>query len=113
MFFVRTGADTMWETPDYCWKYPFFSPEAGEYMVEEGVKIIDMDAPGSDASLRSGFRKNSPLHLTLLGNDVLIIENLANLKSVCGRVTAVYAVPIKVEGAYGAPARVLAKDLDA
>jgi kynurenine formamidase len=25
----------------------------------------------------------------------------------------VYAVPIKIEGAYGAPARVLAKELDA
>ena len=67
----------------------------------------------ADAPLASGFRKVSPLHFTLLGNDVLIIENLANLKSVCGRVTYVYAVPIKIEGAYGAPARVLAKELDA
>ena len=61
MFFVRTGADDMWGTPDYCWKYPFFTPEAGEYMVKNGVKIIGMDTPGPDASLRSGFRKGSPL----------------------------------------------------
>jgi kynurenine formamidase len=113
MFFVRTGNDRLWGTPDYCWSYPFFTPEAGEYMVEKGVKIVGMDTPGPDAGLRSGFRKGSPLHFTLLGNDVLIIENLANLKQVAGRVTYVYAVPIKIEGAYGAPARVLAKDLDA
>ena len=112
MFFVRTGADDMWGTADYCWKYPFFTPEAGEYMLEKGVKVLGMDTPGPDASLRSGFRKGSPLHHTLLGNNVLIIENLANLRSVCGRETFVYAFPIKIEGAFGAPARVLARELD-
>jgi kynurenine formamidase len=112
MLFIRTGADDMWGTGDYCWRYPFFTPEAGEYLVEKGVKVLGMDTPGPDASLRSGFRKGSPLHLTLLGNDVLIIENLANLRSVCGRETYVYAFPIKIEGAFGGPARVLAKELN-
>ena len=93
-------------------KYPFFTPEAGEYMVEKGVKVLGMDTPGPDAPLRSGFRKGSPLHFTLLGANVLIIENLANLRSVCGRETYVYAFPIKIEGAFGAPARVLAKELN-
>jgi kynurenine formamidase len=31
---------------------------------------------------------------------------------VCGRETYVYAFPIKIEGAFGAPARVLAKELN-
>ena len=72
-----------------------------------------MDTPGPDAGLASGFRKGSPLHFTLLGNDCLIIENLANLKAIAGRMTYVYALPIKIEGCYGAPARIVAKDLDA
>ena len=113
MVFVRTGADEMWGTSDYLWKYPFFTPAAGEYLVEKGCKVIGMDTPGPDASLRSGFREGSPLHFTLLGNDVLIIENLANLRSVCGRETWAFAVPIKIEGAFGGPARVLARELDA
>jgi kynurenine formamidase len=112
MFFVRTGADEMWGTHDYVWRYPFFTPEAGEYMIEKGVKVLGMDTPGPDASLRSGFRKGSPLHFSLLGANVLIIENLANLKSVCGRETYVYALPIKIEGAFGGPARVVAKELN-
>ena len=81
--------------------------------MEKGCKVIGMDTPGPDASLRSGFRHGSPLHFTLLGNDVLIVENLANLQSVCGRETQVFALPIKIEGAYGAPARIVARDLDA
>ena len=111
MFFVRTGADEMWGTHDYCWRYPFFTPAAGEYLVEKGVKVLGMDTPGPDASLRSGFREGSPLHFSLLGADVLIIENLANLKTVCGREVYVYALPIKIEGAFGGPARVVAKEL--
>jgi kynurenine formamidase len=112
MFFIRTGADDMWGTKDYASKYQFFTPEAGEYMVAQGVKVLGMDTPGPDAPLASGFRKGSPLHFTLLGANVLIIENLANLRSVCGRETYVYAFPIKIEGAFGAPARVLAKELN-
>lgn len=113
MFFVRTGADDMWGTNDYAWQYPYFTPEAGDYIVKHGVKIIGMDTPGPDASLRSGQRKGSPLHVTLLSHNVLIFENLANLKSVVGREVYVYAFPIKIEGAFGGPARVLAKELTA
>jgi len=113
MFFVRTGADTMWGTEDYATKYPFFTPEAGEYLIAKGCKLLGMDTPGPDAGLASGFRNGSPLHFTLLGNDCLIVENLANLKLVAGRTTYVMALPVKYEGAYGGPARVVAKELDA
>ncbi|MEC5325777.1 cyclase family protein [Aurantimonas sp. A3-2-R12] len=113
MFFVRTGADTMWGTADYATKYPFFTPEAGEYLIAKGCKLLGMDTPGPDAGLASGFRNGSPLHFTLLGNDCLIVENLANLKLVAGRTTYVMALPVKYEGAYGGPARVVAKELDA
>jgi kynurenine formamidase len=113
MLFIRTGADDMWGTGDYCWRYPYFTPEAGEYLVEKCVKVLGMDTPGPDVSLRSGLRKGSPLHVTLLSNNVLIIENLANLRSVVGREVYVYAFPIKIEGAFGGPARVLARELNA
>jgi kynurenine formamidase len=48
-----------------------------------------------------------------LGHDVPIIEKLADLKGVCGRVAHVHAVPIRIEAACGAPGRALAEDLDA
>lgn len=112
MLFVRTGADTMWGTADYATKYPFFTPEAGEYLIEKGVRLLGMDTPGPDAGLASGHRKGSPLHFTLLGNDCLIIENLAHLKKIAGRMTYVMALPIKYEGCYGGPARVVARELD-
>lgn len=111
MLFIRTGADDMWGTADYVRRYPYLTEEAGHYLVKTGAKVVGLDTIGPDPALRSGLRKGSPLHFTLLGNDVLIIENLANLKSVVGREVYVYAFPIKIEGAFGAPARVLARDI--
>lgn len=110
MLFLRTGWEDWWSNEDYEWRYPYLSPEVGEYLQELSIKVLGLDTPGPDSSLRSGLRNGSPLHVTLLSNDVFIIENLTNLKSVAGRRTYVYAVPLKFRGCFGAPARVIAKD---
>jgi kynurenine formamidase len=44
----------------------------------------------------------------LLGGEVLIIENLANLDKLTGKEFTVYALPIKLD-IDGAPARVIAE----
>jgi kynurenine formamidase len=48
-----------------------------------------------------------------LGNDALIIEKLADLKTAPGRLGHVGAVPIKIDAACGASIRALAEDPDA
>lgn len=47
-------------------------------------------------------------HRALLGNDVLIIENLTNLSALEGKEFTIYALPIKLQ-IDGAPARVIAQ----
>jgi kynurenine formamidase len=48
-----------------------------------------------------------PVHKILLGNDMLIIENLTNIEQLSGHSFTVYALPIKLV-VDGAPARVIA-----
>ncbi|MEM3804326.1 MAG: cyclase family protein [Conexivisphaerales archaeon] len=110
MVFLRTGWETKWKTKDYESKYPYLAPEVGEYFARKRIHAIGIDTPGPDAPIRSGQRKGDPLHINLLSNEVLIIENLTNLKNVIGRDLYVYAFPLKIRGATGSPLRVLARD---
>lgn len=109
---LRTGWEDRWPTDEYVWQYPYLEPDVGAYLVDCGVDVLGLDTIGPDASLRSGHRHGSPLHDTLLQNDVLIIENLTGLKPLVGRVVFLYALPLKIAGAFGAPARVVARELD-
>jgi kynurenine formamidase len=110
MVFLRTGWETHWKTKKYESEYPFLAPELGEYFVEKKVHAIGLDTPGPDAPIRSGQRKGDPLHIKLLSNDVMIIENLANLERLVGKDVFVYAYPLIIKGATGSPLRVIATD---
>lgn len=109
MVFLSTGWERMWRRPEYGSQYPFLTEDAGEFLLEAGVKVVGVDTPGPDAPIRSPYRKGDPLHWMLLGRDVLIVENLTNLRPLVGRRVWVFAVPINIRGATGAPARVLAR----
>jgi kynurenine formamidase len=111
MAFLSTGWERMWKTGDYGSKYPFLTPDAGELLLKAGTKVVGLDTPGPDAPIRSPFRKDDKLHQILLGRDVLIIENLTNLRPLVGRRVYVYALPINIRGATGSPARIVARTL--
>ena len=49
-----------------------------------------------------------PVHVTLLGQDILIVENLTNLKHLPGSGFTFHAVPVKVAGAAAFPVRAYA-----
>lgn len=113
MAFLSTGWERMWNTGDYGSKYPFLTPDAGEYLLEVGTKVVGLDTPGPDAPIASPYRKDDKLHWLLLGRDVLVIENLTNLRPLVGTRVYVHAVPINIKGAGGSPARVIARKLQA
>ena len=52
------------------------------------------------------------VHQRLLGNDVLIAENLTGLASLVGKRLQVYALPIKIAEGDGAPARICVEIVD-
>jgi kynurenine formamidase len=84
--------------------YPVLSAAAAEGLVAAGLKGVGVDAFSVDA-----IQGDYPVHRILLENNVLIIENLANLDRLpAGCFGRICALPLHVRNADGAPARVIA-----
>ncbi|MCL8209261.1 MAG: cyclase family protein [Actinomycetia bacterium] len=94
-------------TEEY-FRHPYLAEDAAEELVRLGVRCVGVDTytPDTPVPIRTPEHRG-PTHLVLLGHDVLIIENLASLVPVEGRAVRVYAFPLKIRDADGAPARVV------
>jgi len=87
---VMTGHSKTFRTPEFYEGYPEISEEFAEKVVEAGVAIIGLDTPSPD-------REPYAVHKILLGNGVIIIENLTNLEALVGIDDfRVYAFPPKL-----------------
>lgn len=85
--------------------FPGFSKEAAMFLVEER----DIDAIGVDTpSIDHGPSKDFIVHQIVNGVDKPGLENLANLESLPEAGATIIALPMKIGGGSGAPARVIA-----
>ena len=80
------------------------SSEAAKFLVEKGVRLV-----GIDYLSIAPFENGTDTHVTLLSNDVVVIEGL-NLADIQPGTYEMVALPILLDGADGAPARVLLID---
>jgi len=90
--------------------HPYLSNEAAQWLVDRGAKMVAMDTPTPDlpGPLRpAGF--NWPVHHILVGSEVLIVENAANLDRVAGKRFRVFALPLPLVGSDASPARIIAE----
>ncbi len=104
-----TGWDEKFESPDYN-LHPYLSVDAAKWMVEKGVKLFGIDCITVDLPTplrQKGF--DFPVHRILLGNGVLIAENVANLGRIVGRKTRILALPLRVKGSDAGHARIVAE----
>lgn len=91
------GSDAYWTG----WSYP--DADASRALIERGIVGIGFDGPSADPVDTDTF----DLHKVWLGAGRMILENLTNLDLLPQR-TQIVVAPLKVRGANGAPARVLA-----
>ena len=99
-----------WHTPGDG-EHPCLGERAAWWLVEHGVKLLATDLPTPDLAVRRrGEDFDWPVHRILLGNGVLIGENLTNLGELPDRVEAM-VLPLPILGADGSPARVLVRPL--
>jgi kynurenine formamidase len=92
---------------DYYRKGYYLSTELAEWLVEAGVKAIALDHPPDEPGVNDSFNgSEAPVHRTLLGNRVCIIENITNLNQITKDELQFYAIPIKISDGCGGPARV-------
>jgi arylformamidase len=94
---VNWGTDAYW----HGWCYP--DAAATRALISRGVSGVGFDGPSADPVDSVDFE----LHRMWLGAGKIIIENLAGLAELPTRCRIVVA-PLKVRGANGGPARVLA-----
>lgn len=91
----------------YYSKAPYLSQELADWLVQQRVRGVGLVNPPDkvDPPPRAG---DAPIHRTLLGNDVLIIENLTNLDAITAQEFTIIALPLKIARGCGGPTRVVA-----
>jgi len=107
--FLHTGWSAKFGSPAYD-RHPYLSVDVANYFVDKRVKMVGVDCVNVEMPITDRPADYTrPIHHTLLGNDVLIIENLTNLEQIAGKRARVFAFPIKYQGGDGAQARVVAE----
>jgi kynurenine formamidase len=97
-----TGAGDNYTQQSYASDYPKIDLGLANLLVKKGIKMVGVDMISFDHD------EPYPIHKALLDNDVLLIENLINLKAVVGKRFRLHALPIKLD-LHAAPARVVAE----
>jgi kynurenine formamidase len=113
---LRTGWSTRWpdkksylgdDTPNDATKlhFPSYGVEAARFLIQERrAAAIGVDA----ASIDVGASQDFMVHRIAAAADVPGIENLTNLNLLPPTGALVFALPMKIEGGSGGPARVVA-----
>lgn len=102
---VQTGWSRHWNTESYYEGHNFLTEDAALYLKAQGVKLVGIDSYNID-DVRG---KTRPVHSTLLGFDILIVEHMCNLEKVPHSGFKFYAVPVKVKGFGTFPVRAFAQ----
>ena len=93
---------------------PALSIAAAQWLVDHGVKLVGVDFATPDLAVNRRPPDFAwPVHHVLLSQGVLIAEHLTNLHTLAGQRIEVMFLALKIEGADGAPARVIARPLSA
>lgn len=125
-----TGWDRVWDGPDPAdrlVRHPYLAPDAARWLWDAGVRLLGTDALNPDPTVRAG-RPEVPVHGVFLGQDGVIVENLANLSCLRPRrlgeaagqrterapgdwtaLVHLGVYPLPLAGLDGAPARVVAQ----
>jgi len=119
---LRTGWDRYFGTSRYL-QHPFLSVDAAGLLVALGVALVGIDALNVDSSYQTemdpeSFKGDSqaladygyPVHDILLGNDILIVENLCNLDKIKQRNGFYSFLPLKLKDSDGSPIRAVFYD---
>ena len=96
-----TGWQKMIKNDSYFVKNPGLSVTAAKYLISKKTNLVGIDSPSIDL----GKEKRFLVHHLFAKNDVLIVENLANLDKIKSWKFQLAVLPMKLENATGAPVR--------
>ncbi len=101
LLFKTSNSARCWDTDEFVADYVYVTEDAGRYLAERGVRTVGIDylslgGPGDGAAT----------HRTLLEAGVCVLEGL-DLRRVEPGTYDLVALPLRIAGCDGAPARVL------
>jgi arylformamidase len=108
---IATGWEKHASSGNYMTENPGLSKQAARHLAKKKVNAVAIDCPSIDVGTDSKFTA----HNILLPNNILAVENLCNLNRIAtiiprssnSKFTLIIS-PLKLGGATGSPARVLA-----
>ena len=98
---IWTGWQKMIKNDSYFVNNPGLSVTAAKYLISKKTNLVGIDSPSIDL----GKEKRFLIHHLFAKNDVLIVENLANLDKIKSWKFQLAVLPMKLENATGAPVR--------
>ena len=89
---------------NYFTENPGLNLSAAKYLVSKKTNLIGIDSPSIDL----GKNKSFSVHHIFLKNNILIVENLANLNKISSKEFDFVILPLKLKNATGSPVRAIA-----
>ncbi|HZH59518.1 MAG TPA: cyclase family protein [Metabacillus sp.] len=104
---IHTGWDKHWNTDQYFENHPYLTERAAIYLANKQAALVGIDSVNIDDT----SVKSRPVHTILLGQEILIVEHLCNLKELSNKDFLFYAVSPKIKGFGTFPVRAFAEIL--
>lgn len=107
---LRTGwSDKCWGTDPFWKEGPYLAIDGADWLVERGVRAVVYDFSEEYVVRQPGFQgKDCVVHHRILGEEIYNIEYVRGLGKLRSPRPAIIALPLKLVGCDGSPARVVA-----
>ncbi|MCU0237044.1 MAG: cyclase family protein [Acidobacteria bacterium] len=101
---LHTGWAGYWGFPEYFGSYPVLSAVAAQWLAGLGLKGFGVDTISVDVIDSSAL----PVHRAIFAANMVIIENLADMKPLLDKEFVFSCLPLKIVDADGSPIRAVA-----
>ncbi|WP_371504336.1 cyclase family protein [Nitrosopumilus adriaticus] len=89
---------------NYFTENPGLDKSTADYLVSKKINLVGIDSPSIDLGIDDSFT----VHHIFSKNNILIVENLANLNKIPSREFTFTILPLKLKDATGSPVRAVA-----
>jgi len=102
--FFFTGWQKNLQKKNYFTENPGLDISAAKYIASKKINLVGIDSPSIDLGNDESFN----VHHIFLKNNILIVENLTNLKKISSKEFNFTILPLKLKDATGSPVRAIA-----
>ena len=102
---LKTGWQYKWGNPEYFEGFPVLTEEDADLVIARNISCVCLDAISADKVEDAHL----PVHKKLLGNGVMIAENLTNLDKLPNGKFELFLIPLLINKADGSPLRAFAQ----